>query len=61
MSEMWKRLVDRFGRTTKLADVIMYDIKQLRVISDGDDRGFIRLVNIVKNSYNDLARVKMER
>ena len=38
LSEMWKRLVDRFGRTTKLADVIMYDIKQLRVTSDGDDR-----------------------
>ncbi len=38
LKEMWRRLDDRYGRPSKLADVVMYDIKRIRPVRDGDDK-----------------------
>ena len=38
-------------KTSKITDAIMYyNIKQLKPVSDGDDRKFIDLVNTVNNN-----------
>ena len=42
-SAIWSRLDDRFGKASKLVDVIMYDIKNLKPVADGEDK---------KNSWN---------
>ena len=61
LDEMWKRLDEKYGKPSKLADVVMYDIKKLSAIREGDDKRFIDLVDIVEKSYRDLLRVGIER
>ena len=55
LSDIWGRLDERFGRVSKITDAIMYDIKQLRPVTDGDEKKFIDLVNTVEKSYRDLS------
>ena len=38
LDEMWKRLDEKYGKASKLADVVMYDIKKLCAIREGDDK-----------------------
>ena len=38
LDEMWKRRDEKCGKPSKLADVVMYDIKKLRAIREGDDK-----------------------
>ena len=59
--EMWKRLDEKYGKPSKLADVVMYDIKKLRAIREGDDKRFIDLVDVVEKDYLDLLRVGVEQ
>ena len=61
LDEMWKRLYEKYGKPSKLADVVMYDIKKLRVTREGDDKRFIDLIDIVEKGYRDLLRVGIER
>ena len=61
LDEMWKRLNEKYRKPSKLADVVMYDIKKLRAIREGDDKRFIDLVDIVEKGYHDLLRVEIER
>ena len=58
--ETWNRLDERYGRSSKLADAVMFDIKQLKVLSDGDDKKFLDLVNVIEKGYRDLKRANME-
>ena len=58
--EMWIRLDERYGRLSKLTDAIMYDIKQLKIIPEGDNKRFINLVNTIERAYRDLKAVRME-
>ena len=58
---MWKRLHEKHGKPSKLADVVMYDIKKLRAIREGDDKRFIDLVDTVEKGYRDLLRLLIER
>ena len=60
IKEMWKRLNEKYGQPSKLADIIVLDIKNLKAVKEEDDQAFIELVNIVERGYYDLARIKME-
>ena len=60
IKEMWKRLNEKYGQSSKLADIVILDIKNLKAVKDGDDKEFIDLVNVVERGYYDLARIKME-
>ena len=60
IKEMWKRLNEKYGQPSKLADIVVLDIKNLKAVRDGDDQAFLDLVNIVERGYYDLARIKME-
>ena len=61
LDKMLERLNERFGQKSKLADVIMNEIKHLRQVHDNDEKGFVKLVNVIENSYNDLERIEMEQ
>ena len=61
LKEMWRRLDDRYGRPSKLADVVMYDTKRIRPVRDGDDKRFIELVDIIERGYRDLSRVGIQQ
>ena len=60
LDEMWKRLDEKYGKPSKLADVVMYDIKKLCAIREGDDKRFIDLVDVEKG-HRDLLRVGIEQ
>ena len=61
LEQMIERLKDKFGEPSKLADVIMNDIKQVRAVSEGDDKAFVKFVTLIENSFNDLARIEMDQ
>ena len=61
IDKMLERLKQKFGHKSKLADVIMNDIKHMRQINDNDEKGFIKMVNLIENSYNDLEKIGMEQ
>ena len=61
LNEMWTRLDDKFGRASKLVDVVINDIKKVRSVEDGDSKRFIELVDIVETGFCDLRRVKFEK
>ena len=60
LEEMWVRLDERYGRSSKIVDAIMFEIKQLKPVSEGDGRKFVDLVDTVERCYRDLAHIKME-
>ena len=60
IKQMWSRLDERYGRSSKITDAIMYDIKHLKTVPDGDGRRFAEFVNTVERSYRDLSRISME-
>ena len=58
---MLERLNERFGRSSKLADSIMNDIKHMKKVNDGDDKGFLNMINLLESSYNDLKRIGLHQ
>ena len=60
IDDMWLRLDEIYGRASKMIDVVMYDIKKLRPIKEGEDKLFIELVDIVERGYYDLKRIGAE-
>ncbi|XP_063601673.1 uncharacterized protein LOC134777747 [Penaeus indicus] len=57
--EMFKRLDDKFGNPRKIVDLVISDLKSLRKISDGDTKGFIKMVDQVEQCWLDLKRVNL--
>ncbi len=45
IKDMWKRLNEKYGQSSKVADIIVLDIKNLNAVKEGDDQAFIELVN----------------
>ena len=43
INAMWSRLDEKFGKPSKLVDLIMYDFKGMKVISDGNDKKCLRI------------------
>ena len=61
IAEMWRRLDDKYGKPSKLVDVIMYDIKKLKMVREGEEKSFIDLVDVIERGYQDLCRLKLEK
>ena len=59
VSEIWKRLDEKFGRPSLLVDVVVNDIRSIRTIIDGNYKGFIHLVDVVEKGYADLCRLNI--
>jgi hypothetical protein len=59
-SEMFHRLDLKYGRPEKLSDAVLCELKNLSVTSDGDNQGFIQMVEVVENCWLDLKKIKLE-
>ena len=60
MSEMWKRLDEKYGDPAKVADVIIDGIRRTRIIREGEEKRFVEFVEIVEDGYRDLKRLGLE-
>ena len=60
LNETWSRLDARYGRPSKMVDVVMNDVKNLEVVKEGNDEAFIKLIDVVESACRDLLMVKME-
>ena len=65
MDVFWKvfmgvTLKDKYRRASKLTDAIMFEIKKLKQVNEGDDKKFTEMVDIVERSWRDLKMIGME-
>ena len=60
ISEMWKRLHEKYGDPAKVADVIIDGIRRTRIIREGEEKRFVEFVQIVEDGYRDLKRLGLE-
>jgi len=61
VSKMWERLYERYGRPSKVTDAIMFEIKRMRQVNEGNDKRFAELVTLVESSFRDLKLIGMEK
>ena len=59
VNQMWERLDDKYGRTSKLTDAILQDIQQMKPLADGEDQAFVDMVNVVERCFKELDRIGM--
>jgi len=59
LNEMWKRLDEKYGTTSKLTETIMFDVKRIKPLKDEEEQNF-EFVDIIEQGYRDLARMKVE-
>ncbi|XP_078370325.1 uncharacterized protein LOC144654092 [Oculina patagonica] len=60
IEEMWKRLDEIYGDPTKVADVIINDIRRVKAVKEGENKRFVELVNIIEDGHRDLRRLGLE-
>ena len=60
ISEMWKRLDEKYGDPAKVADVIIDGIRRTRIIREGEEKRFFEFVEIIEDGYRDLKRLGVE-
>ena len=53
---MWQRLNQRYGRTSKIVDAILADVKQIS-INDTSDGNVLHMIKIVEKAHRDLKRL----
>ena len=58
--QIWKRLDEKYGNESKLVDLIMYDIKRLKVNKDDYNINALKLINIVEKAHRDLRAIGRE-
>ena len=61
ITEKWKRLDEKYGDPTKVADAIIDSVQRVKTIKEGDDKRFIEFVEIVDSGYRDLLRIGFEK
>ena len=59
ISEMWKRLHEKYGDPAKVADVTIDGIRRTRIIREGEEKRSVEFVEIVEG-YRDLKRLGLE-
>ena len=57
--EMFYRLHKSYGDPRKFVDTIVYDLKSLRPIPDGDSKRFIATANVIERCWLDLKRMDL--
>ena len=61
ITEMWKRLDEKYGDPAKLTDTIVNTIQNIRPIKEEENKRFIQLVDAVEDGYKDPKRLGLER
>ena len=60
LDAMWERLDQVYGRLSKLVDVVMFEIKSVQPIKDGDNQTLLKFIDLVEKGYEDLKKMKAE-
>ena len=60
ISEMWKRLDEKYGDPAKVADVIIDGMRRTRFIREGEEKRFVEFAEIVEDGYRGLRRLGLE-
>ena len=58
---MIKRLDAKYGNSRRIVDNILEDLKTLKVVSEGDHRGFMNMVNKVERCWLDLKKMNLDK
>ena len=55
-TKMWQRLDQRYGKTSKIVDAILADVKRIS-LNDTSDSNVLQMINIVEKAHRDLERL----
>ena len=58
--EMMDRLDTKYGCPAKLVDAIIMDIRKLKRVSDDDSSKFLKMIEVVEKSWQDLKGMGLE-
>ena len=58
---MVKRLDTKYGNSRRIVDDILEDLKTLKVVSDGDHKSFVNMVNKVERCWLDLKKMNLDK
>ena len=61
LKDVWNRLDARFGRPSKLVDIVLHELKNIKPIQDEDEPSFVKLVYVIEAAYRDLSMIGAEK
>lgn len=61
ITEMWKRLDEKYGDPAKLADAIIDNVQRVKPIREGDGKQFIEFVEIVECGYREFGEDRFRK
>ena len=61
LKEMWELLDEKYGKLSKLIDVVVNDIRRLKIAHGGEGQMFLYLIDTMKRRYRDLFRMKLDK
>ena len=59
-NEMFRRLEVKYGRPETSSDGVLCELRQITFINDGDNRGFMCMVETVENCWLDFRKARLE-
>ena len=59
-NEMLRRLEEKFGNHRTIVDLIISDLRALKLLVEGDDKALIKTVEVVERCYLDLRKINLE-
>ena len=59
-NEMLRRLEQKCGNHRKIVDLIISDLRALKPLVEGNDKGLIKTVEVVERCYLDLRKMNLE-
>lgn len=57
---MQERLEQKYGSPRKVVDLIVGDLRALKPVSEGDDKGLIKMIETVERCFLDLKRMGLQ-
>lgn len=57
---MQERLDQKYGTPRKIVDLIIGDLRVLSPVSEGDDKGLIKMIETVERCFLDLRRMNLQ-
>ena len=57
--EIFRRLDAKYGDSRKLVDAVVWDLKKIKPVLEGDNKKFINMVEIVERSWLELKKLNL--
>ena len=61
LKEMWERLDEKYGKPSKLIDILVDDRRRLKIVHEAEEQKFFHLIDTVERRYRDLCQMKLEK